>query len=956
MPRKRGLVLLVVIGILGVMTVLATAFVTLARLERRASQQRLETVRAFLLARSGLEDALARISSGQDPLTLPSGGMGRFGPAGAYVLKIEDESGKIDVNGGFLDTGNRDGDTFPDHRDTNVTNPATGASWGWNRSLAQILTRLGTRLGIPALGNRLIANRPLGGYRSIRQVQAACTSSTDLSPYLCLDAWTDRKVIRPQARATNFLAESDLKKNGPPLRLEEGGRPPVNLNTAPRQVLAVLLEGLQGGIHYNMVPNPGYPPVPYTVTAPQADAIADAILRARDAAPFDTWPRFEAFLDSLVPAVLNGNFVNGVTIPPAGDLGLSDLLKAGLNPNTMLTKQMPDQISWRWIDKSDLVAWSTEGSLGPTGCFRLRSLGRVTDLEGRLLASTSVSCTVKAFDLLRQTTQRDFVGEGPRRTPDAGDTSYLSLASRFPRPPLPPQKTSGASASWNTWEMGRGLAAMTYPCPMPAVNAGNAADFDGCVGLATVEFPLQNPPFAGARIRFLQHFDDGWNADYAAPLEDPTLRNGPAGTGGSLQTDPGISVWPLPPAEPSTLHPDGAFLQLGRSPSYAASNLPLDTDATSDHGALLYWVKRAHWTNNVAPDTDFLCVKEQMRLNRSGQLVRGTQILAIGTSTWATLFGAGLLVQSWGEPVPSRFSNNPDVGHERGWMDAYRRFAGVVPLSNALTNVPYAPDLRWHLLEAFYDDDETLPGHDAFLRTRGAADLGISIPYQAFPFDASTGEKLVTDPAMVFTLGGGGSVGTANGYVPHLVMDEFAIYDFGDNASIAQPDSATWALTRFQDGRYYKGDDATFLSTVLSPCSGRPCRLLKASWTERLPSHPRPETRCTGKDETVQPITPRILDPRLANVRLEMDLLDGSGTLRTDPPLRALDRPSGTPVDLSLSSFRYRVCFRTSPLLDPVTGVPDDANQPVLETPFLDDVTFAWQPAEGPRIFDWTRE
>ena len=72
MMRTRGLVLLVVIGVLGVLVVLGVAFVTMARLERKASSQRLNATKALLLARSGLEDAMARLTAGQDPEFGPS--------------------------------------------------------------------------------------------------------------------------------------------------------------------------------------------------------------------------------------------------------------------------------------------------------------------------------------------------------------------------------------------------------------------------------------------------------------------------------------------------------------------------------------------------------------------------------------------------------------------------------------------------------------------------------------------------------------------------------------------------------------------------------------------------------------------------------------------------------------------------------------------------------------------
>ena len=65
--RRSGLALIIVLGVIGVLAILAMAFVTMAQLERKASQQRLGGTKALLLARSGIEDALARLSAGQDP-------------------------------------------------------------------------------------------------------------------------------------------------------------------------------------------------------------------------------------------------------------------------------------------------------------------------------------------------------------------------------------------------------------------------------------------------------------------------------------------------------------------------------------------------------------------------------------------------------------------------------------------------------------------------------------------------------------------------------------------------------------------------------------------------------------------------------------------------------------------------------------------------------------------------
>ena len=256
--RRRGLALLVVVGILGVLMLLAVAFVAMARLERKASQGRTNATRALFLARSGIEDALARIHAGQDPSLLASryggedadlsggaldaderaqetfrigvadgdlcpvrgalrpsffvadratGRPGRVAVGGrmkgysgclsgdhaplgnVYALKVVDESGKINVNGGFLDGLNRDNDGSLDYRDTCVrahpvpgANDPTDTGRGWNAQLARVLNNLGDlpELSISALGDKVLQNRPLGGYTSIAQLQTRLGLKTPL--------------------------------------------------------------------------------------------------------------------------------------------------------------------------------------------------------------------------------------------------------------------------------------------------------------------------------------------------------------------------------------------------------------------------------------------------------------------------------------------------------------------------------------------------------------------------------------------------------------------------------------------------------------------------------------------------------------------------------------------------------------------------------------------------------
>ena len=61
MRRNRGAVLIIVLGVLAVLALLATTFATLQATERKVSRNYLDTVRAKMLAQSGINDALAHL-------------------------------------------------------------------------------------------------------------------------------------------------------------------------------------------------------------------------------------------------------------------------------------------------------------------------------------------------------------------------------------------------------------------------------------------------------------------------------------------------------------------------------------------------------------------------------------------------------------------------------------------------------------------------------------------------------------------------------------------------------------------------------------------------------------------------------------------------------------------------------------------------------------------------------
>ncbi len=959
--------LLVVLGVLSLMGVLVTAFVSMARLERRASQQRICQTQALLLARSGIEDAMARLSAGQDPSFLRncyggedadlSGGVlspaeaaeeifrpgqadretcplrfaqrpsfatfsgvspracpadgrrrgfsgllsGKIdGPERAYALKLEDESAKINVNGGFLDASDRDSDGIPDFRDpvVRLSTAASDNGLGWNGQLCRILGNLGQEpeLGMPVtFGTDVLIRRPPGGYASIAQVQSLLGTATDLSPWLTTSSWIDRKVVQPNGcMAGGVNAMNEVKKMRQPLLLSPSGRPPVNLNAAPRPVVRALLKDLRG---YNWHDYTSPSLVELTSTS-GISIFADKILARRASSAFRDWADFSAFCDTLPTLV---STLTGFSAPEYNArFYLPDLLKANFDPNTCLNKDLPDQLRFRFLDKSDLKGWSTEGCFEPTGIFRISSLGRVLGADGRLLAERNISLSLSVWDLLRHTTQRDFLAG--RRLEECH-----SLATGF----LP---TTGSApfCAWRSWGAAstRGLATLSYPNP-PSAPVSSASDFDGCLGLAMVDVSGSNMPGGTGTLRFLHHLDDSWTADSAIAPARVT-----PGPGDSLLA-PSFSdgVWPAS-GEPGTLRPDGLHLQQNRCPAFLATNLPLPTSAGDDqynHGVVSFWSKPTFVG----------------RVNYRFSVVKGadprTQILLIGnTSLWDNM---------WGVNIENRDSSDN--------ARQVRLNPNMIPMR--------LPMLRWALETVHFDTDERVAGQDLRFDLRTVYPPVASNPNTVYGFMNTTLSSdlwawdTVPGTNGVLVLGSPLTSRVSNSST-NSVIDEVCICDFGDDGGFARDQMDAFALRRFADGRYYKDDDARFLSASLQPNAGSAGKLLWARWTTYLPRENRVEL-------SVGPTLPynRQIDSRLSTSAVELELMALGGTL-AGPVLQKLSW--GESIGRTLTGFCYRITFKSNPV-DPITGLPD-LNQPVLESPCLDDITFACQPLSGPRILGWS--
>ena len=357
------------------------------------------------------------------------------------------------------------------------------------------------------------------------------------------------------------------------------------------------------------------------------------------------------------------------------------------------------------------------------------------------------------------------------------------------------------------------------------------------------------------------------------------------------------------------MRPDGLHVQDLRCPAFPAlENLPFRTDAAlddgvGDFGTVCYWVKRPadrQWGNNRAW-CDLTCVLPGPA---------GTAALGIGRrDSVATGSDWGFLVENHQAGVDGQ--GTEDFEHL-----AFARLA------------LREPDLRWRLVVAHFDTDVLVPGEDM-----GYAALGIgggeATPSTLYPnpYTRTLVARLATASGFVL----GSQVWDHPSSRANQVLDELAICDFGDDVAAARDATGKWASPLYKAGRYYKRDDAAFTSV---PLPGG--RLLRAWWTAVLPRHPRIETERMLTGEGLP--FPRPADPLLADASLRVTLLDEAGT-----PVRELSQ--GGRMDEALQRFHYRVTL--------ASGVADLLNDPVLETPFLDDITFAWQGAAGPRLSAW---
>jgi hypothetical protein len=259
-------------------------------------------------------------------------------------------------------------------------------------------------------------------------------------------SWEDPDVIRPYGLNTESTTPLNARQNLPLM-----ARAPVNLNTASAPVLFALFAGLRAKTRYGT----------FEIDDATARTLAARIIARRadptpggsstGFQPFKSWPEFETWLDDPaqndiftgLPAGLSNRMAWGTgattwaplpseTITGGEGLigrlqrlyriGHRDLIKAQLNPNTMLNKYgaLPTHGGnrrryARIVDKSDLTQMTTEGCFDSLGVFEITSTGLIVtrDLRdadrGHLVSAGHTDLVVvRVYSPFRLTTQSQF--------------------------------------------------------------------------------------------------------------------------------------------------------------------------------------------------------------------------------------------------------------------------------------------------------------------------------------------------------------------------------------------------------------------------------------------------------------------------------------------------------------------------------------------------------------------
>lgn len=465
---QRGFALFIALGVLALLAVIGTTYVTVSGVERDTASSYVAKTRAMMLALSGMEYGITMVRSphafepwseyhGEDwnglgePIGTPDGDMDDAQGNRNGVLEIQgcplefarrpsffadenrdgfpdlvpvSEGGSVRLRGfsGRLPgTYHRDGDHFVLRVEPTAARVSINEAGAGYRKLYDNLGDLVLAGRVANLGARIQAAQPYQTVDELVSRGVLTAAQLDLMrPYLTVFAWRNPTTMRPDPQTEVFSRPEQLRRAD-----YVEARAPIDINSADTVVIQACLTGISGYNTDRIVPRKRS----YVLTARLAEDLAQGIVQARAETFTDVnsnrrWDAGEAFVDLDGNGRYDGPFrswqqfeswiltARGFTGHGRGASARrswsADLVLANANPNTDLNCLGPEHQMRRAIDKADLIEYTTEFCFESNGMFTLRSLGRVTDSAFRVIGMVEIEAVLRLYETAYLSTQEDF--------------------------------------------------------------------------------------------------------------------------------------------------------------------------------------------------------------------------------------------------------------------------------------------------------------------------------------------------------------------------------------------------------------------------------------------------------------------------------------------------------------------------------------------------------------------
>lgn len=389
---KKGVALILALGVLSILAIVATSFSVNMRLEYKASVNFANTIRAKYASEAGIAAAMDALraktrTSFSDTTdgafvngginynwrTVPNTPVSASDLNVTYSYDVTDCASKINVNMGDKEALYRI-----------IVNLATILNLSNIEEIGKVISGKEYNSGSGAY-DPVTNHAPSGGYCSLQELKI-----------VYLDNDSDGKRSAGDFGLTTEPDDTDLYDALAPFLTIAGitdprcnNRTPVNVNTATLQVLQAVLDGLV----------PGETSAPFT----KADAIAAQIVSGR---PFDTFSDLWASINATA----------GVSL--AEKEAVWNSINPYLNLSSFPVWVMAGGESW---PVAAAPIKNTEFCLTSAGYYDITSTGEVRKITGSANpdATYKINAIVKISDLVYHTTKDDFEGAPPATEPKA---------------------------------------------------------------------------------------------------------------------------------------------------------------------------------------------------------------------------------------------------------------------------------------------------------------------------------------------------------------------------------------------------------------------------------------------------------------------------------------------------------------------------------------------------------